>query len=204
MPYTVPALPYAFDALEPYIDALTMEIHHDKHHGAYVAKANAALEKAPAWANKPIEEVLRNANDLPADIRQAVINNGGGHANHSLFWQIMGPKQGGPAQGPVADAIKAAFGGFEQFQKLFNDNAANRFGSGWSWLALDGQGQLKAYSTANQDSPYLQGHTPILALDVWEHAYYLKYQNKRPDYVAAWWSTVNWDVVNELYAAATR
>jgi Fe-Mn family superoxide dismutase len=203
MPYEVPALPYAFDALEPHIDAQTMQIHHDKHHGAYVAKANAALE-GTEWANQPIEQVLRDVGQLPDKIRQGVINNGGGHANHSLFWQIMAPGKGGQPTGGIADGIKSTFGTFDSFKETFGNNAATRFGSGWSWLVVDGDGKLQAYSTANQDSPIMQGHTPILGLDVWEHAYYLKYQNRRPDYVSAWWNTINWDKVNELLAGAAR
>ncbi len=202
MAYELPSLPYSHDALEPHIDAQTMEIHHGKHHGTYVTKVNAALEKVPDLAGRPIEQVLRDIGSVPQDIRQAVINNGGGHANHTLFWKIMGPQKGGTPKGRLADGLKAAFGDFGKFQELFNNNAATRFGSGWSWLVVDGDGKLQAYSTANQDSPLMQGHTPILGLDVWEHAYYLKYQNRRPDYVQAWWNTVNWDMVQEFYDAA--
>ena len=204
MAYEVPALPYAFDALEPHIDARTMEIHHDKHHAAYVNNVNKALEGQAALAAKPIEKLLREVKDVPDSIRQTVINNGGGHANHTLFWQIMGKGKGGQPKGALADALKSTWGSFEKFKETFSNLAATRFGSGWAWLVLDPQGKLQAYSLPNQDSPYMQGHTPILGLDVWEHAYYLKYQNRRPDYVAAWWNVVDWDKVAELYAAARR
>lgn len=202
MAYEVAPLPYPYDALEPHIDARTMEIHHTKHHAAYVSKVNAALESHADLAAKPVEQVLRDISRVPEGIRQAVINHGGGHANHTLFWKIMAAGKGGEAKGPVADAIKKTFGDSAKFKDTFNNNAANRFGSGWSWLVVDGDGKLQAYATANQDSPLMQGHSPILGLDVWEHAYYLKYQNRRPDYIAAWWNTVNWDMVNELYTAA--
>ncbi len=195
MAYELPKLPYAFNALEPHIDARTMEIHHGKHHAAYIANVNAALE-GTEFANKPVEEVLKNVSAVPEKVRQAVINNGGGHANHSLFWQVMGPNKGGQPTGPVADAINGAFGGFDKFKSLFSDAAAKRFGSGWAWLVVK-NGKLEVYSTANQDSPIMQGDTPILGLDVWEHAYYLNYQNRRPDYVSAWWNVVNWDKVAE-------
>ncbi len=201
MAYTVPDLTYAFDALEPHIDAKTMEIHHDKHHGAYVTKVNAALE-GHDLASRPIEEVLRQIDAVPQDKRQAVINNGGGHANHSLFWQIMGPKAGGEPGGGVASAIESELGGFKKFRETFSAAAANRFGSGWAWLVVAPGGKLEVYSTANQDSPYMQGHVPILGLDVWEHAYYLNYQNRRPDYIEAWWNVVNWAKVGELYEQA--
>ncbi len=202
MAYELPALPYSYDALEPHIDTRTMEIHHTKHHNTYITKVNAALEKHSDLANKPIEQVLRNIKNVPDDIRQAVINNGGGHANHTLFWKIMGPDKGGQPKGGIADGIKSTFGDFNKFKETFSSNAATRFGSGWSWLVVNDKGQLEAYSTANQDSPFMQNHTPILGLDVWEHAYYLKYQNRRPDYVEAWWNAVNWDMVQELYDAA--
>ena len=195
MAYELPKLPYAFNALEPHIDARTMEIHHGKHHAAYIANVDAALE-GTEFANKPVEEVLKNVSAVPEKVRQAVINNGGGHANHSLFWQVMGPNKGGQPTGPVADAINGAFGGFDKFKSLFSDAAAKRFGSGWAWLVVK-NGKLEVYSTANQDSPIMQGDTPILGLDVWEHAYYLNYQNRRPDYVSAWWNVVNWDKVAE-------
>lgn len=200
MAFELPALPYAYDALEPHIDARTMEIHHTKHHQAYVNNANKALEGS-AFASKDVEEVLRNITAVPENIRQAVINNGGGHANHSLFWQIMGPGKGGEPKGDLASAIEKDLGGFGAFKEAFANAAATRFGSGWAWLAL-AHGKLNVYSTANQDSPLMQGHTPILGLDVWEHAYYLNYQNRRPDYIAAFWNVVNWDKVAELYAAA--
>ena len=204
MGYELPALPYAYDALEPHIDAKTMEIHHTKHHQAYINKANAALEGHADLAAKSVEDLLRGIDTAPDNIRQGLINNAGGHANHALFWQIMGPNGGGEPSGALGDAISSAFGGFGKFKELFNNNAATRFGSGWSWLVLDAGGKLQAYSTANQDSPYMQGHTPILGLDVWEHAYYLKYQNRRPDYVSAFWNVVNWDKVTELFAAGPR
>jgi len=200
MPYSVPDLPYDYAALEPHIDEQTMRIHHDKHHQAYVDKANAALE-GTEWADRPVEDVLQNLERLPEDKRTAVRNNGGGHANHSLFWEIMGPDAGGEPGGPLADAIKSAFGGFEQFKEELSSAAVNRFGSGWAWLVRDGSA-LQVLSTANQDSPVLQGQTPILGLDVWEHSYYLKYQNRRPDYVAAWWNVVNWPEVARRFEAA--
>lgn len=200
MAYTLPELPYAKDALEPNIDARTMEIHHGKHHGGYVTKVNAALE-GTTWADKPIEDVLRNINDIPADKKGAVQNNGGGHANHSLFWQVMSPNGGGSPSGALAEAINAKFGSFDGFKEAFSNAAATRFGSGWAWLVVD-NGALEVYSTANQDSPYMEGKTPILGLDVWEHAYYLNYQNRRPDYISAFFNVINWDKVGELYAAA--
>ncbi len=202
MAYELPQLPYPYDALEPHIDARTMEIHHTKHHAGYVNKLNQALEGHPELAAKPIDQLLREIDQVPAEIRQAVINNGGGHANHSLFWQIMTPGGGGTPGGALAEAINAAFGSFDAFRDTFSTNAATRFGSGWSWLVVQPDGTLAAYSTANQDSPYMQGHTPILGLDVWEHAYYLKYQNRRPDYIAAWWNVVNWPKVQELFEQA--
>ena len=201
MAYQLPDLAYAFDALEPHIDAKTMTIHHDKHHGGYVKKVNAALE-GHDLAGKPIEEVLRRVDAVPGDKRQAVVNNGGGHANHSLFWQVMGPGAGGEPAGAVAVAIEAELGGFAQFREAFSAAAAGRFGSGWAWLVVAAGGKLEVYSTANQDSPYMQGHVPILGLDVWEHAYYLKYQNRRPDYIEAWWNVVNWAKVDALYQQA--
>lgn len=203
MAYQLPPLPYAFDALEPYIDARTMEIHHGKHHQAYVNKLNEALEGVEAFAGKSIEHVLRSIGDVPEDRRQAVINHGGGHANHTLFWQIMGPKSGGEPQGELAQAVSATFGSFDNFKDTFGKAAAGRFGSGWAWLVVNG-GSLEVYSTANQDSPLMQGHTPVLGLDVWEHAYYLNYQNRRPDYIEAWWNTVNWSKVGELFLAAKQ
>jgi Fe-Mn family superoxide dismutase len=200
MPYSVPDLPYAYDALEPHIDEATMKLHHDKHHQAYVDKANAALE-GTEWADKPVEETLANLSSLPADKQGPVRNQGGGHANHTLFWENMGPDGGGEPTGDLADAINAAFGSFADFQAKFEDNGVTQFGSGWTWLVLDG-GDLKLTKTANQDSPLLEGQTPLLGNDVWEHAYYLKYQNKRPDYLKAWWNVVNWAKVAERYAAA--
>jgi Fe-Mn family superoxide dismutase len=202
MAYEVAPLPYSYDALEPHIDARTMEIHHTKHHAAYVSKVNAALESHSDIAAKPIEQVLQSINSVPEAIRQAVINNGGGHANHTLFWKIMGPGKGGKPKGVLLDDITKSFGSLDALKEKFSNAAATRFGSGWAWLAVDGGGKLAVYSTANQDSPLMQGHKPILGLDVWEHAYYLKYQNRRPDYVAAWWNTVNWDMVHEFYDAA--
>ena len=201
MAYQLPDLPYGFDALEPHIDAKTMEIHHDRHHNGYVTKLNAALEGHDDLAAKSIEELLAGINAVPADIKGAVQNNGGGHANHSLFWQIMSPTGGGKPSGDLAKAVDAACGSFTEFKTAFAAAAATRFGSGWAWLVVSG-GKLKVYSTANQDSPIMQGDTPILGLDVWEHAYYLKYQNKRPDYIDAFWHVVDWDKVGELYAAA--
>jgi len=202
MAHTLPELPYSYDALEPYIDARTMEIHHSKHHNGYVNKLNAALEKYPELQDLPVETLLRNINSVPEDIRTAVRNNGGGHANHSLFWTIMGPNAGGAPSGELAVAIEQAFGSFDAFKELFSNAAATRFGSGWAWLVVDGFGKLAVYSSANQDSPYMNGHTPILGLDVWEHAYYLKYQNRRPEYISNWWNVVNWEAVAERYAQA--
>ncbi len=201
MPFELPPLPYAFDALEPHIDAKTMEIHHDKHHKAYVDNANKALE-GTEWADKPVEDVLRNLDKLPADKQGPVRNNAGGHANHSLFWQIMGPGGGGEPSGDLKAAIDSTFGSLDALKEKMNANGAGRFGSGWSWLVVDGSGNLEAVSTPNQDSPVSDGKTPILGVDVWEHAYYLKYQNRRPDYLKEWWNTVNWDAVAEKYAAA--
>ena len=202
MAHQLPDLPYPHNALEPHIDAKTMEIHHGKHHNAYVTKLNGALEGQVALAEKSIEDLLRDINSVPDSIRQAVINNGGGHANHTLFWQTMGPGKGGAPSGDLAAAIDSTFGGLDKFKEVFGNNAANRFGSGWSWLVLNG-GKLEAYSTPNQDSPLMKGHTPLLGLDVWEHAYYLNYQNRRPDYIAAFWNVVNWDKVAEIFSAAS-
>ena len=202
MAYELPPLAYAFDALEPHIDARTMEIHHDKHHAGYVSKVNAALEGHPNLAGKPIEQLLRGIESVPDSARQAVINNGGGHANHTLFWQIMAPGKGGEPKGALLADINKTFGSFDKFQTAFANAAATRFGSGWAWLGLDQNGKLHVGSTANQDSPFMIGHTPVLGLDVWEHAYYLKYQNRRPEYITAWWNTVNWDKVAEFYDAA--
>ncbi len=200
MAYTLPDLPYAYDALEPHFDARTMEIHHTKHHQGYTNKVNAALE-GTEFEGKDIEDVLSNIDALPADKKQAVINNGGGFANHSLFWTILSPNGGGTPSGDLASAIDSAFGSFDAFKEEFSNAAGTRFGSGWAWLVVDG-GELKVISTANQDSPIMDGATPILGLDVWEHAYYLNYQNRRPDYVSAFWNIVNWDKVAEYYAAA--
>jgi len=201
MAHELPALPYAYDALEPHIDARTMEIHHTKHHQAYITNLNAALEKAPELKQKSLEELLRAIQQVPEAIRAAVRNHGGGHANHTLFWQIMAPKAGGQPSGRLGEAIAKAFGGFDPFKEQFTAAAAGRFGSGWAWLVVK-DGALAVESTANQDSPLMDGKTPILGLDVWEHAYYLKYQNRRPDYVTAWWNVVHWDEVARRYEAA--
>ncbi len=199
MPFTLPPLPYATDALEPHIDKMTMEIHHGKHHGGYVNNLNKALESAPNLAGKSLEELLANNCALvPENIRTAVRNNAGGHSNHSMFWTIMGPKKGGQPHGKIADAIKSTFGSFDSFKEKFTAAATGRFGSGWAWLVKAG-GKLDIYSTANQDSPLMEGKFPVLGLDVWEHAYYLKYQNRRPDYIAAWWNLVNWDEVEKRF-----
>ncbi len=200
--YTLPPLPYDYGALEPHIDAKTMEIHHGKHHGTYVNNLNAALKDHPEHQGKTIEALISDLNALPDAIRAAVRNNGGGHANHSLFWQIMKPSGGGEPTGAIAQAITSELGGFAAFKEAFTKAATTRFGSGWAWLALGNDGKLGITSTPNQDSPIMDGLTPILGLDVWEHAYYLKYQNRRPEYIAAWWNTVNWDEVNRRYQAA--
>lgn len=202
MAFTLPPLPYPYDALEPYIDAQTMEIHHTKHHQAYINNVNKALEGYPELQQKSIEELLREINELPEAIRTTVRNNGGGHANHSLFWTIMKPQGGGTPTGELAEAIHATFGSFEAFKEKFSAEAAGRFGSGWAWLVVDENGKLQVYSTPNQDTPYMQGHVPILGLDVWEHAYYLKYQNRRPEYIQNWWNVVNWDQVAQYYKEA--
>jgi len=201
MAYTLPDLPYAHDALERSIDTQTMEIHHGKHHAAYIAKVNAALEGHDDLAAKSINDLVSDLSAVPEGIRGAVRNNGGGHANHSLFWTVMGPNGGGAPSGDLADAINAACGSFDSFKDQFANAAATRFGSGWAWLSVDG-GALKVESTANQDSPLMEGRTPILGLDVWEHAYYLKYQNRRPDYIGAFWDVVDWDAVAARLAAA--
>lgn len=200
MAYTLPDLPYAYDALEPHFDARTMEIHHTKHHQGYTTKVNAALE-GTEFEGQHIGQVLSNIDALPADKKQAVINNGGGFANHSLFWEILSPNGGGTPSGDLGDAINSTFGSFDAFKEQFSAAAATRFGSGWAWLVVD-NGALKVISTANQDSPIMDGMKPILGLDVWEHAYYLNYQNRRPDYVAAFWNVVNWDKVAEFYNRA--
>lgn len=198
--HELPALPYAFNALEPHFDAMTMEIHHDRHHATYVNNLNAALEKHPELFEKSLEELLSNLDSVPEDIRTAVRNNGGGHYNHTLFWEILSPNGGGAPTGELADAINSAFGSFDAFKEEFTKAATGRFGSGWAWLVIDG-GKLAVTSTPNQDTPIMEGKTPILGLDVWEHAYYLKYQNKRPDYINAFWNVVNWDEVSKRYLA---
>jgi Fe-Mn family superoxide dismutase len=198
MAHSVPPLPYDYNALEPHIDEQTMRIHHDKHHGAYVNNLNTALEKHPELQNKSVEDLIRGINTVPEDIRTAVRNNGGGHVNHTMFWEIMGPGKVGAPSGAIADAIKSSFGSFDTFKTQFADAAAKRFGSGWAWL-IDAAGKLTIESTANQDSPLMEGKKPMLGIDVWEHAYYLKYQNRRPDYVNAWWNVVNWDAVNKRF-----
>lgn len=197
--FVLPELGYAFDALEPAIDARTMEIHHGKHHAGYVNNLNAALEKAPEFFGQKIEDVLRRIKEVPEEIRQAVINNGGGHANHTLFWKVLTPGGSKTPSGALAKEIESVFSNYDNFMDTFSKAAASRFGSGWAWLVLNGQKKLEVYSTANQDSPFMQGHIPVLGLDVWEHAYYLNYQNRRPDYIKAFWSVVNWDVVNTFY-----
>ncbi len=201
MAFSVPPLPYDFDALEPHIDAKTMEIHHDKHHQAYVDNANKALEGTDL-ADASVEDVLKGLDQLPEDKRTAVRNNAGGHANHSLFWEVMGPNGGGEPSGALDDAIGSAFGDFAAFKEKATQNGVTRFGSGWSWLVWNGSA-LEAYSTANQDSPLIDGHVPLLGIDVWEHAYYLNYQNRRPDYLAAWWNVVNWDAVAARFEEAS-
>ncbi len=199
MPFTLPPLPYAPEGLEPHIDKTTMEIHHGKHHGAYVNNLNKALESAPDLANKTVEELLaNNCAIVPENIRTAVRNNGGGHINHSMFWQIMKPNGGGPPIGNLAQAVIGAFGSFDSFKEKFNQAAATRFGSGWAWLVSSG-GKVEIYSTANQDSPVMEGKFPVMGLDVWEHAYYLKYQNRRPEYVSAWWNVVNWEEIEKRF-----
>ncbi len=206
MAHVLPDLPYDFAALEPYIDEQTMRLHHGKHHAAYVNNLNNALANHPELAAKKIEDLLAKTDAVPADIRQTVINNGGGHANHSLFWTIMAPAGkggGGEPSGELAKAIENAFGGFAKFKETLNKAAATRFGSGWAWLVVDDKRKLQVYSTANQDSPIMQGHTPILGLDVWEHAYYLKYQNRRPEYIDAWWNVVKWSAVGERLVKAS-
>lgn len=202
MAYKLPDLPYDYDALEPHIDERTMKIHHTKHHQGYTNKVNAALEGHP-FADLPIEEVLKRINEIPEDKRQAVINNGGGYANHNLFWEILSPDGGGKPSGKLAEAIDKTFGSFDKFKETFGAASAGQFGSGWGWLCVDDSGHLKVVSTPNQDSPYMNGLTPILGLDVWEHAYYLNYQNRRPDYIEAFWNIVNWDKVAENFENAS-
>ena len=201
MTFELPDLPYDYNALEPHIDEATMRIHHDKHHQAYINNLKAALEKYPDLQDKSAEELITNLNALPEEIRMAVRNNGGGHVNHSMFWTIMGPNGGGEPTGPIADAINDAFGSFDELKAKFNEAGTKRFGSGWAWLVRNANGKLEVTSTANQDNPMSDGKHPVLGNDVWEHAYYLKYQNRRPDYLAAWWNVVNWDEVNRRFKA---
>ena len=198
MAHEVPPLPYAYDALEPHIDEQTMRIHHDKHHAAYVNNLNAALEKAPQLQQKNVDDLVRGISTVPEEIRTAVRNNGGGHVNHTMFWEIMGPGKGGAPTGRVGEAISSSFGSFDSFKEQFAKAGVGRFGSGWVWL-IDAGGKLVIESSANQDSPLMEGKKAILGLDVWEHAYYLKYQNRRPDYITAWWNVVNWDEVNKRF-----
>ncbi|MGY3765860.1 superoxide dismutase [Vagococcus vulneris] len=200
MTYKLPELPYAYDALEPYIDELTMKLHHDKHHNTYVTNLNAAIEKHPELGEKSIDELVADLNNVPEDIRTAVRNNGGGHANHSFFWEVMAPNAGGEPTGAIKGAIESAFGNYDTFKKEFKAAALSRFGSGWAWL-VDNNGQLEIVSTANQDSPLTDGKTPLIGIDVWEHAYYKKYSNVRPDYVDAFFNVINWEQVNKNYAA---
>ncbi len=202
MAFELPPLPYDYSALEPHIDTETMHLHHDKHHAAYVNNLNAALQ-GHEFANLAVEDVLKRINEVPENVRTAVRNNGGGHANHSMYWSIMGPNAGGTPTGALADAINAAFGSFDQFKAAFNDAGAKRFGSGWAWLVMDPKqgNKLSVISSANQDSPYMDGLYPVMGNDVWEHAYYLKYQNRRPDYLNAWWNVVNWTAVSQRFAA---
>ncbi|MGQ3481278.1 MULTISPECIES: superoxide dismutase [unclassified Paenibacillus] len=204
MAFQLPELPYAKDALEPHIDALTVEIHHDRHHNTYVTNLNAALESAPELQSKSLEDLISNLDSVPESIRTAVRNNGGGHHNHSLFWEVIGPNGGGQPTGAIAEAISNELGGYDKFKEDFTKAATTRFGSGWAWLVVGKDGKLAITSTPNQDSPLFEGLTPVLGLDVWEHAYYLKYQNKRPDYIAAFYNVINWDEVNKRYAAAKK
>ena len=200
--HELPKLPYAYDALEPYIDAKTMEIHHTKHHQTYVDKLNAVI-KGTKFENMDVNELLKKINDVPENIRNVVRNHGGGHSNHSFFWQIMAPESGGEPHGAVGDAIKYTFGGFDKFKEELTNAGLNRFGSGWAWLVLNNS-KLEIYSTANQDSPLMEGKTPILGVDVWEHGYYLRYQNRRADYLTAWWNVVNWKKVNDIFERAKK
>lgn len=200
MTFTLPALPYEYEALEPHIDRETMTIHHTKHHAAYIANLNKALEGHPDWAAKSAEEIVANLSSVPDAVRTAVQNNGGGHANHSMFWQLMSPDGGGAPTGSLATALSTTFGSFDSFKEKFSAAAMGRFGSGWAWVVLDDAGTLSITSTANQDNPLTQGLKPVFGLDVWEHAYYLKYQNRRADYVAAWWNVVNWSKIAEIFA----
>ena len=203
MAFELPPLPYDYSALEPHIDAQTMQLHHDKHHQAYVNNLNAALQGLSQFDNVSVEDLMRRINEVPENVRTAVRNNGGGHVNHTMFWEIMKPNGGGEPTGALADAINSTFGSFDQFKTTFNDNGAKRFGSGWTWLVVDQGGKLQALSTANQDSPFMDGMYPVMGNDVWEHAYYLKYQNRRPDYLSAWWNVVNWDAVAKRFQQAT-
>ena len=202
MAFEVPALPYAYDALEPHIDETTMHLHHDKHHQAYVTNLNAAIDKHPELASHSPEDLVKNLAAIPEDIKAAVRNNGGGHVNHTMFWENMAPNAGGEPTGALAEAITSTFGSFDAFKTQFNDAGVKRFGSGWAWLVKGADGKLAITSTANQDNPLTDGQTPLLGNDVWEHAYYLKYQNRRPEYLAAWWNTVNWPAVAKRYDAA--
>ena len=199
MAYELPPLPYDYSALEPYIDTQTMQLHHDKHHQAYVTALNNALKDQAQFASLSLEELMRRINEVPESIRTVVRNNGGGHVNHSMFWQIMKPNGGGEPTGALASAIQSTFGSFDAFKTAFNDAGVKRFGSGWAWLILDSSGKLQITSTANQDSPFTDGNYPVMGNDVWEHAYYLKYQNRRPDYLNAWWNVVNWDEISRRY-----
>jgi Fe-Mn family superoxide dismutase len=202
MAFEIGSLTYPYDALEPHIDTRTMEIHHTKHHAAYVASLNKAIETSPTLAGRPVDSILREIQSVPVDVRLAVVNHGGGHANHALFWRLLGPNKGGQPRGRLADEINSTFVSFQAFKEQFTTAATTRFGSGWAWLCQDEHGKLVVYNTANQDSPLMQGHRPILGLDVWEHAYYLKYQNRRPDYITAWWNVVNWDMAAEVFDSA--
>jgi len=202
MAYEVPSLPYAYNALEPHIDEQTMHLHHNKHHAAYVTKLNGAVEKHPDLQKKSPEDLIRNLNSLPEDIRGVVRNNGGGHVNHTMFWQIMGANKGGNPSGAIADVINKTFGGFDAFKEKFEAAGVNQFGSGWAWLVRNKSGEFQVKSTANQDNPMMNGEFPVFGNDVWEHAYYLKYQNRRPDYLKAWWNVVNWDEINKRLTQA--
>jgi Fe-Mn family superoxide dismutase len=204
MAYELPPLPYAYDSLEPFIDGQTMTLHHDKHHATYIANLNAAIEKHPELGSKSAEDLIRDLNAVPEDIRTAVRNNGGGHANHSMFWTIMGPEKGGEPKGGLGDEIRKTFGDYEAFKKAFVDAGLKQFGSGWAWLVRAKDGKLSVISTANQDNPLSNGLTPIMGNDVWEHAYYLKYQNRRADYLNAWWNVVNWEAISRRFEAASR
>jgi Fe-Mn family superoxide dismutase len=202
MAYELPSLSYPFDALEPHVDAKTMEIHHDKHHQAYINNANKALEGQPDLAAKPVDELLADLNKIPEAIRTVLRNNAGGHSNHTFFWKIIGPKGGGTPKGKLAEAINSTFGGFDKFKEELEKAAIGRFGSGWAWLVVNKEGKLQITSTANQDTPISEGLKPVVGVDVWEHAYYLKYQNRRPDYLKAWWNVVNWDQAEKNYESA--